>query len=134
MPEFTRCYDIAELNRLLNHPRIRPYLGTDGKSWIDGAPLMGLFYLSDQGGMTFHESEPGLWEGHYLFTERGCFDLALGMVHACVLEARPKMIWGRVPVQNKAGRMFTRKLGFTSLGICERPFPAEIFVWQRRAR
>ncbi len=128
-PDFRRCDDVGELNRLLNHPAIRPNMGGEGE--LDGAPLLHAFYLSDHGGMLFHESDPGLWEGHYLFTAPAPYKLALGMVHAFVLDKAPKLLWGRVPVANRPARMFTRKLGFTSLGIRERPFPAEIFAWGR---
>lgn len=129
--DFERCRDLAELNRLLNHPVIRPHMGGEGE--LDGKLLLdiGIFYLSDDGGMLFHESDPGLWEGHYLFTRRAPYNLALGMVCAFVLEAQPRLLWGRVPVANRAARLFTRKIGLTSLGIRQRPFPAEIFVWGR---
>lgn len=126
--DFERCHDAAELNRLLNHPSIRPKMGGEGV--LDGTPLLGIFYLSDGGGMLFHESDPGLWEGHYLFTDPS-HDLALGMVRAFVLEAQPRLLWGRVPVGNRAARLFTRKLGFKSLGLRAAPFQAEIFVWGR---
>jgi hypothetical protein len=102
-----------------------------GEGDLDGAPLMGVLYLSDQGGMLFHESDPGLWEGHWLFHARAPYGTALAMVRKFVLSEKPKLLWGRVPVANRAARLFTRKLGFTSLGIRERPFPAEIFVWGR---
>jgi hypothetical protein len=127
--DFNRSHDPAKLNALLNHPRIRPNMGGEGE--LDGTPLLGIFYLSDHGGMLFHESDPGLWEGHYLFTARAPYDLALGMVRAFMLEARPRMLWGRVPVANRAARLFSRKIGLTSLGIRQRPFPAEIFAWKR---
>lgn len=132
-PDFVRSESLEALNGLLNHPLIRPNMA--GDDVLDGRPLLdgGLFYLSDLGGMLFHPSDPGIYEGHYLFTARGApvYEMALGMVHACVLEAAHRMLWGRVPVANRAARIFTRRLGFTSLGIRQRPFPAEIFVWKR---
>lgn len=108
-------------------------MGGEGK--LDGSVLLdgGIFYLSEKGGMLFHPSDPGIYEGHFLFLPRSRpYDLALGMVRACVLEAAHRMLWGRVPVANRAARLFTRRLGFESLGVRAAPFPAEIFVWARR--
>lgn len=132
--EFHRSADVAELNRLLNHPSIRPNMG--GAGILDGAPLLqsGFMYLCEHGGALFH-GEDGLVEGHYLFLPslRGAeaMKMALGMINACVLEPSHRMLWGRVPVQNRAARLFTRKLGFVSLGIRDAPLPSEIFVWKR---
>jgi hypothetical protein len=96
-----------------------------GQGILDGTPLLDIFYLSAAGGMLFHGSG-GVYEGHYLFTAPAPCELALGMVHACMLEGA-ELIWGRVPVGNRAARIFTRKIGFNSLGLRERPFPAEWF-------
>lgn len=128
-PDFHRSHDAGELNRLLNHPRIRPNMGGEGE--LDGSGLLGVFYLSDHGGMLFHESDPGLWEGHWLFTSPAPYGMALAMVEKFVLEVKPKMLWGRVPVANRAARLFTRRIGFESLGLRAAPFQAEIFVWGR---
>lgn len=123
MTRFQRSHDVEALNALLNHPRIRPNMGGEGV--LDGAPLLDIFYLSDTGGMLFHGSE-GIYEGHYLFTAPAPYELALGMVRACMLE-EAELVWGRVPVGNRAARIFTRRIGFTSLGIRAAPFQAEIF-------
>ncbi len=124
---FHSSRDVAELNHLLNHPRIRPHMG--GEGYLDGTPLMGAFYTSEHGGMLFHESEPGLWEGHWLFLAPNPKKLALGILAQFMLDEQPKLLWGRVPVGNRAARLFTRSMGFTSLGLRECPFLAEIFVW-----
>lgn len=127
---FERSTDVVTLNALLNHPRIRPHMGAEG--YLDGAPLLenGFMYLSDHGGMLFH-GDDGILEGHYLFTERGCYGTALAMVEQCVLEIGFRALWGRIGLINRAARLFTRRLGFTSLGIRQRPFPAELFIWKR---
>lgn len=129
-PDFIRSRDVEALNRLLNHPRIRPHMG--GEGILDGSPLLenGFLLLSDTGGMLFHGAD-GIMEGHYLFT-RPSYDLALGMVHACMLEAARRCLWGRVPVQNRAAALFTRRLGFEYLGVRAAPFPAHIFAKGRR--
>lgn len=107
-------------------------MGGDGESWIDGEPMMEVFYLSDQGGMLFNEAEGELWEGHLLFHAPAPYGTALAMVENFVLSEKPKLLWGRIPVGNRPARLFTRKIGFTPLGIRECPFAAEIFVWGKR--
>lgn len=130
--EFTRSQSVAALNALLNHPDIYPNMGADG--YLDGSPLLadGFLYLCDHGGMLFHGTGRAL-ECHYLFLAslRGgeAQKMALGMVHACVLENPSRILWGRVSLENRAARLFSRKLGFVSLSICDAPLPVEIFVW-----
>lgn len=130
-PAIFRSSDVAELNRLLNHPRIRPHVG--GEGYADGQAILdagAMFYLSDQGGAIFHEGEPGIWEGHCLFHGRAPYKLALGMIRALIYAVNPKLLWGAVRTENRAARLFTRKLGFTSLGFRERlGHQHEIFVW-----
>lgn len=126
---FSRSYDAVALNALLNDPRIRPFMGgKDGP--LDGSPLMerGFLYLSDKGGLFVHECDAGIWEGHWLFTERGCYGTALAMVEQCVLSVAHRCLWGRVGVQNRAAALFTRRLGFEHLGVRAAPFPAHIFA------
>lgn len=103
-----------------------------GEGELDGTPLLGVFYTSDQGGMLFHESDPGLWEGHWLFTARAPYGMALAMVKQFVYEMDPKLLWGSIGIGNRAARLFTRRLGFTSLGVRKRlGHEQEFFVWER---
>lgn len=111
------------IGNLLNHPDIRPAMGGDG--WLDAELLPPHIYLGDErGGMLFIENATGIYEVHYLFTAeiRGgeALKIASGMILALMLDHDAKMIWGSVPIGNRPARIFTRKLGFTSLGIRER--------------
>lgn len=78
----------------------------------------GAFYVSEGGGVLFHPWAD-TWEGHYLLLDRGkaARDLALGILARFMLDVRPKLLWGRVAVSNRPARLFTRRLGFTSLGV-----------------
>lgn len=137
-PSFVRSDRVGALNALLNHPEIRRHLY--GSDRLDGADLLAegaLFYLSEYGGALFH-GQDGIVEGHYLFLPEGrgvvARNLALGMIDACVLQPGHRLLWGRVDVAHRAARLFTRQLGFVSLGIRDAPLPSEVFVWGRHAR
>lgn len=106
-----------------------------GEGVLDGAPLMergGFLYLSGDEGMFFHRSAPGIFEGHFLFLQRGQYGTALAMVEQVMVEAAHRCLWGRVPVQNRAAALFTRRLGFDCLGVRAAPFEAHIFARGQR--
>jgi hypothetical protein len=133
---FVRSRSAKALNALLNHSSIRQHLVGDDR--LDGTELLesgAVFYLSDVGGSIFHQTAPGVWEGHYLFLPEGrgklARDLALGMIEAFMLEAGRPSLWGRILVGNRPARLFTRSLGFVSAGISGAPLPSEIFIWKQ---
>lgn len=116
----TRTSDAAFLNQVANHPDVRPWLGTDGGSFVDVGVLLdlpGAFALTNEhGGFVFTPDDDGVFEFHTQFLPSGRGRVAL---HAAT-EARDRMFaeFGAsalrtyVPHGNVAARWLVRFAGF----------------------
>lgn len=122
----TRDEATALLNALANEPANLTQLGYE---WIDLSSFFdrpGNLAIGDERGVgLFAETEPGVFEGHYLFrcNTRGKAALHLArdiITHLFTLHDA-RAIVGRVPDANKASRLLSRALGFTPQGASVSP-------------
>lgn len=105
------------INRIVNHPDVRPTAGGDGVSRIDFTPLLDkMIALENKGGAwLFSPEDGGVWEGHYMFLPkyRGKYALELGREALSYMfkEIGAKRIIGRQPVENKLASVYNTALG-----------------------
>lgn len=116
-----RTTDATFLNTIANHPEVRPWLGTDGKSHVDLGVLLevpGAFALINEfGGFVFIPEGGGVYEFHTQFLPEARGRIAL----LAALEGERMMFedYGAecvktyVPHANKAALGLVRLAGFT---------------------
>lgn len=122
-----RTYDPTVLNRIANLPEVKPYFGhvEEGDIYFDElVPLRDDYILlcnGEDAGMVLEWSGPNIWQGHILFGRscRGGAGLRefRKMLDWCFGPGQAKIIWGQVPIDNRAARIFVRKAGFQSRGL-----------------
>lgn len=105
------------INRLVNHPDIRPTAGGDGVSRIDLTDQMdSIIALEDRGGCWLFEKEnENIYSGHYAFLPkyRGRHALKLGRKALDYMfnVIGAERIIGRQPVENKLASIYNLALG-----------------------
>lgn len=113
--------DAAFLNSVANHPDVRPWLGTDGASPIDFAPLLarqGTFALvNEHGGFVFVSDDGGAtYEFHTQFLPEGRGREALKAAHEAAQtmfgDIGVEELRTYVPHENRAALGLVRLAGF----------------------
>jgi len=105
------------INRIVNHPDVRPTAGGDGMSRIDFTPIFdNIIALEDKGGCWLLEDEGGgIYSGHYAFLPkyRGKHALKLGrqVLDYMFNVIGANRIIGRQPVENKLASVYNTALG-----------------------
>ena len=121
-----RTFDPTVLNRIANHPEVKPYFGhEEGEIFFDEcASLPDDYVLLDNGkdaGAIFEWTGPGIWQGHYLSLPvcRGRAALAefSRMIDWMFEHEGARLIWGQTPEANRAARWVNRQLGMVSQGF-----------------
>jgi hypothetical protein len=81
------------------------------------------FYEHGDDAGCFIEKYPGVWESHYLCTSRGrdAFTSTHNVLREFFNNEDAAVITGAISKENRAARLFTRKVGFTSLGFITYP-------------
>jgi len=115
----TRIYSPAELNRALNRPDVLATLAPgyerfDLTEFVENCDNLALRH--GDAVAIFPCISKDEYESHYLFpgTCRGARAVAAGkkILHALFTSYGARAIWGRIPRQNRAARIITRRLGF----------------------
>lgn len=126
-----RCFDAGQVNEIINHPEIRPYVAGEGV--LDAGPLVSdlrnVCLVDGACGAIFAWRGPGVFEGHSFFRTRGAFSVGRRMLAEMHGEYGARLIWGLTPVENRRARMFNRLIGMRSQGVMDTPDGAcELFV------
>ena len=118
-----RTTDATFLNQVANHPDVRPWLGTDGESFVDVGVLLnlpGAFALTNEwGGFVFMLTGDGAYEFHTMFLPEGrgrralrasleACDLMFGAYGAPTLQTY-------VPHGNIAAKWLVKVVGFSGM-------------------
>lgn len=115
--------DMDGLVDLSFHPAL--WLGTLGNlALTDGHNIM-----------LFSQTEPGIYQGHWLLRARGkdAFLAAADLLREFFLLTDARMVFGLVPAPRRASRWFTRQMGFVSNGLREtEDGPQECFSMTRQ--
>lgn len=102
------------------------------EEYLRTVPHRILSYGEDAG--CFIEVAPGRWEGHYLCKNRGktAFTAAKNVIEKMFSYEDVSILTGLISISNKPARLFTRKLGFSSLGEVTYPDgDYELFILKR---
>ncbi|MFC0304392.1 hypothetical protein ACFSTI_29280 [Rhizorhabdus histidinilytica] len=130
------------LNRIANHPEVKPYFGPGGvEVYFDELAALpndyALLCNGEDAGAIFEWSGPGIWQMHYLSLPscrgRRCIAEFRRMIDWMFEQEGARTIWGQTPIANKAARWLNRQLGGTSYGIREHHIsgPCELFKVER---
>ena len=112
-----RSKSANHINKIANHPDVRPTAGGDGVSRIDFTPIFDkIISLEDRGGFWLLREEPNnVYSGHYAFLPkyRGKHALKLGkkVLDYMFNEIGAKRIIGRQPVENRLASIYNIALG-----------------------
>ena len=113
------CTDVALLNRVANHPSVRPYLGLGAEpmdtQWILDMPGT-VALMSDVGGFIFLQHAPGLYSVHSLFLPEGrggkAVKAAMDAVKWLFENRDARAITTEVPTNNPAAKWLALRVGF----------------------
>lgn len=113
-----RSFDADAVNRAVNHPAVRPYVGAPDAGPLDLTPLVERpehwFLLDDHGGFLLAWSAPGVREVHTFITPAGRGRWAVDRRGEMLDFARKngaKMLWTRIPPAWKHVERFARQGG-----------------------
>jgi hypothetical protein len=136
-----RSYDLDRLNYLINHKDIRPFIGGDGESELDFAPLMkdeNYFLSGEHGGFFCQWTAPGTYEIHTFVLPEGrgpwAYDFARQGRDYMVSQGASHL-WTRIPEGAGNIKAFTLRAGFKRCGEQELdlgcgPVRYELFDWR----
>lgn len=117
-----RSYDGERLNELVNDPAIRPFVGGDGKSYIDLAAHLSAenYYLSGEyGGFFCQWTAPQTYEIHtFVLPEgRGAWAAQFARAGRDFMEGEgASHLWTRVEDGARNVKAFTLRAGFKPCG------------------
>lgn len=115
-----REYAADTINDVVNHPQVRPWVGTPGQGYIDLTPVVAdprnYLLMGTGGGFVFHQLEPGIYEAHSQFVpeSRGANVLTAARDALYYMFTRTDCIEVRtkVPHGNVGAAVLGRKLRF----------------------
>lgn len=114
-----RSFDASEVNEVINHPEVFPWVKIDGLTHVDLSPLVSdrkNYLLMDQGGgFFFHWIEKGVYEVHTQFIpgqNPNILDAAVKAVRWMFEHTDANEIYTEVPQDNIRARKLTSRTGF----------------------
>lgn len=139
-----RTFDPTLVNRFINDPDVRPFVGGDITTALDltGAvqDQANIFLLGEHGGFAFIWSAPSTYEVHTFITPSGrgawAASAALTARGLMATEHGADRLWTRVPSEAGNVRRFTTAAGFSPVGRQTRDFgagPADFDLYEWRA-
>lgn len=129
-----RASDAVLLNRIANHPAVRPYFDLGGAGVLDfsacvSSPDYRILTNGRDAAAIFEWSAPAVWEGHTLFLPscRGRRAVETGKAFCAWMFADgASMLWGQTPSILRHVRWFNRRVGFEPAGIGLHPVSGEV--------
>lgn len=137
----SRSFDAERMAALANDPSIRPFVGGDGKSYIDLTEAVANrdnhFVAGEHGAFAFSWSAPRVYEVHtFILPEgRGAWAKQFALDARDYMDRISVMLWTRVPVAAGNIRAFTEKAGFSRSG--SQSFEGhnyDLYVWEPRCQ
>lgn len=137
-----RTFDAEFVNRIVNDPTVRPFVGGDGESYIDLTAAVSddknHAMMGGHGGFLCTWSAPGTYEIHtFILPEgRGAAAIALALETRAYLESiGATHLWTRVDKTMGNVRKFTLAAGFKPCGeqtldLGGGPTAYELFNWR----
>lgn len=126
----------AEINRILNHPSVFPWVALPGQDKFDVSRIVvdpRVVFLRCEGGVMVlapdGEAASGMWEAHTSFLDgyRGkeALDCAREMMAWMFCHTGAMMLWTRVPVHNQAALAMIRAVGASLWFTKSKSFPTD---------
>lgn len=117
--DLSPCTDAVVLNRVANHPAVRPYLGLGSEpmdtQWILDLPGT-VCLMGDLGGFIFLQVGEGVYSVHSLFLPEGrggkAVRAAMDAVAHVFTHENARVITTEVPVNNPAAKWLALRCGF----------------------
>lgn len=118
-----RTQDAVIANAFVNHPEIRPFVGSPGAGYLDLTDVIRRpehwFLLGDHGGFGLLWSAPGVYEVHTFITKAGRGAWANNARTEMLDFAKQngaKMLWTRIPPASPHIERFARQGGMQPTG------------------
>jgi hypothetical protein len=126
-----QTFDPEEVNEVINHPAVRPWIGPPLDEPFDCSFLMNndnVFLMTEGGGFAFLLQPDGTHSAHSHFLPefRGKHAIDAGKEALIWLAERDIKIIGHTPKDNRAALLFNRLIGMRHVGSTE---DMEIFAW-----
>lgn len=114
-----RSLDASEINEVINHPEVFPWVKIDGMNHVDLTDLVNdrrnYLLMDEGGGFFFHRIEKGVYEVHTQFIpgkNQNILDTAVNAVRWMFEHTDAAEIYTEVPQDNIRARKLTRRTGF----------------------
>lgn len=111
--------DVRALKKRLREPDIAPYVldAVSPEEWL--ADPHNVLISDSRNMMMFEGEDDGVFRGHWLLRDRGkqAFIVAGDLVRIFFESTGARLLYGWIPVENRASRWFTRQMGFQSRGV-----------------
>jgi hypothetical protein len=136
-----RMFSAEHHNRIINDPSVKATFGkTDG--YVDVSELLDEpenYVLMAHGDVIaiFEWSAPDIWQAHFaaLETSRGrSAVIGLCAMAQSMFNQGARLIWGQIPVANKAARAMAHMIGAVSKGFVEREADGRCELFTMEAR
>lgn len=119
--ELHRSFDAADINPILNHPSVFPFISIPGLEKIDATDLLAnpsnVLLMANGGGIMFCQSEPGIYEVHTNFLPeyrgRNAIKVSQDAYKWMFDHTDCMVLQTRVPAFNKAADLFCKIVGAT---------------------
>lgn len=120
-PVITRHFEATQVNAVLNHPAVHPWVCGNITGPLDIGPALAdrrnILLMGEHGGILFHHLQAGLYEAHTQVVPEGRGEWCLAMTEAALrwMFTRTDCIEvvTRVPKGNLAARALTKAAGLT---------------------
>ena len=117
----TREYTADNINAVINHPAVHPWVAVAGQGELDLSGLVedgsNVLLMADRGGFMFHRLEPAVYEVHTQFLPEGrgrhALKAARAALHHMFTGTDCMEVLTKCPVNNPATAWMARHLGFT---------------------
>ena len=152
-----RSFDATDINPIINHPSVFPFVTIPGIDYIDVSPVLAdernILLMGDGGGILFIWCEPGVYEIHtnFLKPERGAHGKGPYIQNFCLAAYRWMftrtdclILLTKIPAFNRAANIFAPLLGWvkefdrqrvwpTKEGLCDLSYWSLPYnVWMRK--
>lgn len=118
-----RCYDVARINAVGNHPDVRPYVGHAELGELDFADAVAdeknWFLMGEHGGYILAWSAPDVYEVHVMILPDGRGKWAAKARQFTIdyaIKNKVDMLWARIALNASSVSLYARRGGMQPTG------------------
>lgn len=127
-----RSFDPTEINAVINHPSVFPWVTMQGIESIDVSALVenpdNVLLMCEGGGFLYEKIRPGIYEVHTQFipgVNANILKAAIESVFWMFTNTDAEVIYTEVPADNIRADKLTRKVGFKLVETLEKKWPRD---------